>query len=119
MRTLIVDDEDDMRVLMRVVIDRANEGLSVACEAADGEEAVSRWRECRPDVVVLDERMPRLTGLEAAERILAEDPGQAIVLFSSFLDDAVRARADQLGIRSCLSKDDLDDLPRALWAVAA
>src|SRR5947209_10065646 len=84
MRVLIVDDEEDMRALVRATIEIANEGLTVAAEAADGESAVDIVRAERPEVVVLDHRMPGISGLDTARRILAEHPEQAIVLFSSF-----------------------------------
>lgn len=115
---MIVDDEEDMRVLMRTVINLANNGLKVTCEAADGDEAVRMWRDSRPDVVVMDQRMPVLSGLDAAEQILGEDPTQAIVLCSAFLDEALRAKAGRLGVRACLSKDEIAQLPRTLWALA-
>lgn len=86
LRVLIVDDEDDMRALLREMIQIANEGLSVAGEAVDGDEALRRWREDRPDVVLLDQRMPGLSGLETAERMLQESPNQAVVLFTAYLD---------------------------------
>jgi DNA-binding NarL/FixJ family response regulator len=114
-RALIVDDDDDMRFLVRVLIEAANEGLAVAAEARNGDEAVDRWREHRPDVVVLDNRMPGRSGLEVAAEILAEAPEQSIILFSAFLDDETLARADALGVRACLSKDHYDQLPAALW----
>jgi CheY-like chemotaxis protein len=115
-KLLVADDEEDMRVLVRSIIDRANQGLRVEIEAADGLEAVERWRESRPDVVVLDQRMPGLTGLEAAEQILGEQPDQAIVLFSAFLTDAMRATAESLGIKACVSKEKLFSLPETLWS---
>jgi Response regulator containing CheY-like receiver domain and AraC-type DNA-binding domain len=112
---LIVDDELDMRMLIRIVIEMANHGLSIVGEAADGEEAIQVWRDLDgppvPDVVILDNRMPRLTGLEVAEQILQERPDQLIVLYSSFLDDAVRARAAAIGITRCVSKQELEQLP--------
>lgn len=114
-RALIVDDSDDMRFLLRVIIEAANEGLQIAGEAANGGEAIDQWREHRPDVIVLDQRMPDLDGLEVAERILAEQPDQSIILFSAYLDDEMVARAGELGVRACLSKDDYDELPAALW----
>jgi CheY-like chemotaxis protein len=117
--TLIVDDEEDMRFLMRSTIEAANEGLEVTAEASDGFEAVERWREVQPDVVVMDNRMPGLTGLEAARRILAEDPNQSIILFSAFLNDEVRRTAEQIGVRVCLSKDSIFDLPDVLWSVSS
>ena len=117
--TLIVDDEDDMRALVRFVIEEANHGLSVVGEAPDGDAAVERWREQRPDVVVLDERMPRMTGMETAARILAEDPKQLIVLFSAFLSEELRKRAASLGIHACISKSDADRIPEVLWGLPA
>ena len=114
-RALIVDDDDDMRFLVRTIIEAANEGLAVAGEARDGDEAMERWRSVRPDVVVLDYRMPGRTGLDVAAEILAEQPDQSIILFSAYLDDDTRQRADDIGVRACLSKDAYDELPAALW----
>ena len=116
MRVLIVDDEDDMRALVRATIEIANEGLRVAGEASDGETAVSIVREEHPEVVVLDQRMPGVSGLETARRILSEHPDQAIVLFSSYLDRDVLLTAERLGIRLCLAKDDIRQLPDAIWS---
>ena len=63
---LVVDDEADMRLLVEAVIERANEGLTVVGLAATGAEAIARWREIGPDVILLDQQMPDMTGLEAA-----------------------------------------------------
>ena len=114
-RALIVDDDEDMRFLLRAVIERANEGLQVAGEAGDGVEAIDRWRAIEPDVIVIDHRMPGATGLEVAAQILAERPDQSIILFSAYLDDDVITSANELGIRECISKDRYDDIPEALW----
>ena len=112
---LIVDDELDMRMLVRLVIEMANNGLTIVGEAADGAEALRVWRDLDgppvPDVVILDNRMPELSGLEVAQQILAERPGQLIVLYSAFLDDSVRAKAADIGITLCVSKHDLERLP--------
>lgn len=112
---LIVDDEMDMRILVRVVIEMAGSGFSVVGEAANGRDALERWRDLKPppvpDVVLLDNRMPGLSGLEVAEQILAELPGQIIVLYSAYLNDEVRANAKALGIARCVAKDELDELP--------
>lgn len=112
---LIVDDELDMRMLVRIVIEMANHGLSIVGEAADGTEALKVWRDLDgppvPDVVILDNRMPGLSGLDVAEQILHERPGQIIVLYSAFLDSEVRAKAAALGITRCVSKQELEQLP--------
>ncbi len=110
-----MDDDEDMRFLLRSVIERANEGLEVAAEAGGADEALACWRDIRPDVIVLDHRMPGTTGLEVAEVILAEDAAQSIILFSAYLDDELIARADAIGVRACISKDRYDDIPDALW----
>jgi DNA-binding NarL/FixJ family response regulator len=114
-RALIVDDDEDMRFLLRAVIERANEGLFVAGEASGADEALEQWRALDPDVIVLDHRMPGTTGLQVAQQILAEVPGQSIILFSAYLDDDLVARANAVGIRACISKDRYDDIPDALW----
>jgi YesN/AraC family two-component response regulator len=115
---LIVDDEEDMRALLRSTIEIANEGLRVAGEAVDGEDAVAQWREKRPQIIVLDQRMPGATGLEVAERILAEHPEQTIILFSAYLDPDILDKAAELGIRACMSKREISRVPEALWKYA-
>jgi YesN/AraC family two-component response regulator len=120
---MIVDDELDMRMLMRVVIEMANDGLSIVGEASDGAEALEVWRRLDgppvPDVVILDNRMPELTGLEVAKQILEERPQQLIVLYSAFLDEDVRTSASELGITRCVSKEDLDRLPAVIRELTA
>jgi DNA-binding NarL/FixJ family response regulator len=115
---LIVDDEEDIQMLVRAVIRGANEGLEVVGEAATGEEAVERWREMRPDLILLDERLPGISGIEAAEQILAEHPGQKIILFSAFLDPDTIRRAAEAGVRACVDKGHVDRIPEVLWKYA-
>ena len=119
LRALIVDDDTDMRFLVRMTIEAANHGLSVQGEAASGAEALESIEADRPGVVVLDYRMPGLSGLETAERILHDHPDQPIVLFSAYLDADTVERARELGVRTCLAKTEVDRLPDALWQVAA
>lgn len=116
---LVVDDMDDMRALVRLVVRTANEGLVVAGEAANGSEAIDLVETLNPAVIVLDELMPGLGGLETARRILATRPHQRIILFSAYLDDRIRDAARELGITACLSKVDYETLPDVIRAVAA
>jgi DNA-binding NarL/FixJ family response regulator len=115
---LVVDDMDDMRALVRLVVRTANEGLIVAGEAANGSEAIDLVETLDPSVIVLDELMPGLGGLETARRILASRPHQRIILFSAYLDDRIRDAARELGITACLSKVDYESLPDAIRAAA-
>ena len=117
-RVLVVDDEADVRTLLEAVIERANQGLEVVGTATGGGDAITRWRETRPDVILLDQRMPGMTGIEAAEAILAESPTQCILLFSAYLDDDVVRRASELGVRACLPKN-ISQVPEAIWKYTA
>lgn len=110
---LIVDDSDDILLLLRVLTERVDD-VEVVAEAADATTALARWREVRPDVIVLDQSIPGATGLDVARQILEEEPGQAIVLFSAYLTDAVLAGAKALGIVECLWKDRYAELPAAI-----
>lgn len=104
--TLIVDDEADVRLLLQLVINKENEGLLVVGEATNGDEALTMRRSLDVDVVVLDNRMPGLTGLETASSMLAEDPGLPIVLYSAFTNDQLEDEARRIGVRACVAKGD-------------
>lgn len=104
--TLIVDDEVDVRLLLQLVIDKENQGLRVVGEAASGPEALQLRRGLDVDVVVLDHRMPGLTGLETASAMLAEAPDLPIVLYSAFTDARMAAEAQEIGVRECVEKGD-------------
>jgi CheY-like chemotaxis protein len=113
---LVVDDEADMRFLAKHILESSD--LHVVAEAVDGHDALERYRELDPPpvptVVLLDNQMPRKTGIEAAAEILAEAPDQIIVLFSAYLSDTILAEARRLGVAACVSKSDVADLPRII-----
>ena len=110
---LVVDDEPDMRGLARIFLEM--DGFEVVGEAVDGEQAVALYIDSEPpSVVLLDNRMPVMSGMEAAERILAHRPEQLVVLFSAYLDDEAKARARDIGVATCVDKTDVSDLPRLL-----
>jgi CheY-like chemotaxis protein len=113
---LIVDDESDMRLLARTVLARA--GIEVVGEAADGVEAMSKVCEFDPPpvptVILLDNRMPGLSGLDVAVRILERTPHQLIILFSAYLDDDTVAAAKRFGVAACVSKKDVMALPNVI-----
>jgi DNA-binding NarL/FixJ family response regulator len=110
-RTLIVDDQPDVRLLMRLVIETANRGLVVSGEAAGGEEALDRLEEDDPTVIVLDQMMPDMNGLQTAARIRALRPEQVIVLCSAYLDADLVAEARAVGVDWCVGKEHVGRLP--------
>ena len=84
---LVVDDEDDIRYVVRRMIERMQGNIPEVHEASTGEDAIEAWRVHRHDVIILDQRMPGISGFETARRILAEEPSQPIILFTAFRDD--------------------------------
>lgn len=110
-RILVADDTEDMRVLLRIVLGRAD--FTIAAEARNGTEAWGHWeagRELGFFAVILDQRMPGMTGLEVAVRILEERPDQRVILFSAHLDDVLRAEAVAVGVTAVVDKDELISL---------
>jgi two-component system, chemotaxis family, chemotaxis protein CheY len=110
---LVVDDEPDMRMLAKAFLVRG--GFNVVEEAEDGLQALRQFHALNPpptpSVVLLDNRMPGLTGLEVAEQMLAEQPGQVIVLFSAHLNPAIEEQARAIGIAACVSKMEASRVP--------
>jgi DNA-binding NarL/FixJ family response regulator len=90
-------------------------GVVVVGEAADGAEAIVLARERRPDLVLMDVRMPKVDGIAATRRIVEERPEQLVILLSGSGDDDLAALSLRVGARGYLSKDlPLDALSRAL-----
>jgi DNA-binding NarL/FixJ family response regulator len=105
LRVLIADDQALVRAGFRMILG-AQSDIDVVGEACDGEHAVSAYRSLRPDVILMDIRMPKLDGLEAARRILAIEGNECrlLVLTTFDLDEYVYA-ALQSGVSGFLLKD--------------
>jgi two-component system, NarL family, response regulator DevR len=85
-RVMLVDDHEVVRQGLRALVD-AQEDLEVVAEAGNADEAVLRARSYKPDVVVMDVRMPGRNGVEACRDIRAEHPDMHVLMLTSFSDD--------------------------------
>ncbi|MFD7865564.1 response regulator [Streptomyces sp. NPDC057682] len=103
-RIVLADDEHMVRTALRVILD-AEDGLEVVGEASTGAEAVSVVRALRPDVVLMDVRMPETDGIRATEQILATlDPAPRIVVVTTFENDSYVYEALRAGAAGFLLK---------------
>ncbi|MET9953065.1 response regulator transcription factor [Streptomyces sp. NPDC006339] len=117
-RVLLADDETMIRAGVRAIL-ATDPGIEVVAEAGDGHEAVELALVHRPDVVLLDIRMPRLDGLGAAEELRRTLPEAAVVMLTTFSEDAYIERALGSGVGGFLLKSgDPRELVAGVRAVA-
>ncbi|WP_436758805.1 response regulator [Streptosporangium sp. V21-05] len=102
-RVVLADDEAMIRAGVKAIL-ATDEGIEVVAEAADGREAVELVRAHRPDVALLDIRMPRLDGLSAAAELRVAMPEVAVVMLTTFDEDEYVARALDEGAGGFLLK---------------
>jgi DNA-binding NarL/FixJ family response regulator len=102
-RILIADDSDDLRRGLRNLLE-SRPGYTVCGKAANGSEAVSKARELNPDLVILDLKMPDMTGFEAARQILEFAPSMPILMFSMHSSSEYLQVARKIGIRGYVQK---------------
>jgi DNA-binding NarL/FixJ family response regulator len=103
---LIVDDQELFRAVARTVVGLVPEWLVVG-EADSGEDAVAKFDELRPGIVLMDINLPGINGIEATRRILDIDPATRVVLLSTYAADDLPADAQSCGAAGYVRKDDL------------
>jgi DNA-binding NarL/FixJ family response regulator len=120
-RVFLVDDEPDMRMLVRLTLDRT-EDIEVVGEASSGTDALEQLAGLVTDVLLLDQMMPGgLTGIETAERLFAAAGTAAplMILFTAWATDQLREQATSAGIHRFLSKDDFSAVASTIRELAA
>ena len=116
LRVVIADDQASVREGL-VLLLGGLPGIDVVGAAADGEQVLELVAEHQPDAILLDLHMPVLDGIGATRRLVAEHPGVAIVVLTTYVDDTSVLEALRAGARSYLTKDaDRTDIAQALRA---
>jgi DNA-binding NarL/FixJ family response regulator len=115
-RILVVDDHALLRKGLAAVIN-AEPDMKLVAEAANGDEALEKFRAHRPDVVLMDLQMPGLNGIEATIRIVSEFPEARIIVLTTYKGDAQVLRALRAGARAYLLKGHDRELIETIHAV--
>lgn len=118
-KVIIVDDQRLMRDGLRLLLE-LEDGIEVVAEAADGKEGIATFQEHAPDVVLMDIRMPNMTGIEATKEILRIDPQARIIILTTFDDDDLIMQGIQAGALGYMLKDlSGEELAAAIQTVMA
>lgn len=118
-RLLVAEDHLVARVGVTTIVSMQPD-MEVVAEASNGQQAVELYRQYRPDVALLDLRMPVMTGVEAAQAIRREDPHARMIALTTYGGDEDIRRALAAGVQAYLTKDVLhDELLKAIRAVYA
>jgi two-component system, NarL family, response regulator YdfI len=103
-KILIADDHLIIRQGLRLILETEDD-FELVGEASDGAEALSLCKKLKPNVVLMDLRMPNMDGLTAIERLRVEQPGIAVVILTTFNEDTLMVRGLQAGAHGYLLKD--------------
>ncbi|TFH88224.1 two-component system response regulator UvrY [Billgrantia azerbaijanica] len=118
-KVLIVDDHHLVRTSLARLLDGEND-LEVVGEAASGEDAIALTRSLKPDVVLMDLRMPGIGGLEATRKIVRGDPDVRVLALTGFMEDSFAQRLLEAGAGGFISKEtqvaDMVDAVRSVFA---
>src|ERR1700687_6090159 len=104
-RILIADDHESMRIALRIT-DKLHPEWEVCGEATDGGEVVAKTMELRPDLVILDFKMPVANGIKASSEIVSSTPNIPIVMYTLYKTPELEVAAKLVGIRQIVGKED-------------
>ncbi len=116
MNIVIVDDDCLVSGALKTILE-VNADVKVSAVGTDGPEAIELYRQYRPDVLLMDIRMQKMNGLDAAGEILRDFPEAKILLLTTFSDDEYIIKALRLGAKGYLLKQDYASILPALRAV--
>ena len=116
MKIVIVDDDKFVCLSLQTIL-QADPEITVAACGTSGEEAIRLFRTHHPDILLIDIQMPGLSGLEAGEAILKEDPDARILFLTTFSDNEYIVKTLQIGARGYLIKQEIESIAPALKAV--
>jgi DNA-binding NarL/FixJ family response regulator len=115
-RIMVVDDNPAVRRYLRGVLEQ-QDGWKVCDEARNGQEAVERFGQIQPDVLILDFQMPDMNGLDAARVIAKVSPKTPILLVTLYLSKHLSEEARKVGIRGACAKTDISSVVEAVGAL--
>lgn len=117
MKVIVVDDDAIVAMSMQTILTADGE-IEVVALGYDGGQAVELYRKYEPDVLLMDIQMQKISGMEAAERILGEYPDAKIIFLTTFLDDEYVKEALLIGAKGYILKTDFESVLPAIKAVA-
>lgn len=116
MNICIVDDDKLVALSLKTILE-ANAGIHICGIGENGEEAIDLYHKHHPDVLLMDIRMNKMSGLEAAAHLLSEDSSIKILLLTTFSDDEYIIKALHLGVKGYILKQNFESILPALIAV--
>jgi DNA-binding NarL/FixJ family response regulator len=115
-RILVADDSPAVRRCLCGLLDQ-HDDWTVCDEVSNGREAVERFRQVRPDLIVLDFQMPEMNGLDAARHIARISPKTPILMVTIHLSKQLSEEARRAGIRGACAKNDINSVVDAVGAL--
>jgi DNA-binding NarL/FixJ family response regulator len=118
MNVLVIDDDQLVCASLKTIIE-ADDGISVIGLGYNGQAAIDLYKDLQPDILLMDIRMQEMTGLEAGEQIIKDNPAAKILYLTTFLDDEYIVKALKIGAKGYMVKQNFESIVPSLKAVAA
>ena len=118
MKIILADDDKIVETALKTIIQAGGE-IEIIAACDNGQDAVNLYKEHRPDVALLDIRMPKMTGIEAAKEILSMDAEAKVLFLTTFDDSEYITTAISIGAKGYILKQDYESIVPALKAVEA